>query len=123
MSFEGFRGGDSRLRMGIRRDIRMFRGRRFLRCLRADAVRSPVIRLTVTVGQPRLWHHVFDIPRFRVWYNCNGVFQDMKLWGHRVVLAGSVERLGQDRAFPWLLSPVIEEPCRGREAWSHFRHI
>src|SRR5262249_15077504 len=29
----------------------------------------------------------------------------------------------QDGAFPWLLSSVIEEPCRGREARSHFRHI
>lgn len=29
----------------------------------------------------------------------------------------------QDGAFPWLLSRVIEEPCRGRKVRSHFRHI
>jgi len=39
---------------------------------------------------------------FECGITATGVFQDMKLWGHRVVLAGSVERLGQDRAFPWL---------------------
>jgi hypothetical protein len=44
----------------------------------------------------------------------------MKLSGS---LLGSVGRLGQDGAFRWLLSPVTEEPCRGRAARSHFRHI
>ena len=93
----------------------MFRDRRFLRCLRADALISPF-------AKPRFWHHVFDIPRFRVWHKCNREFEDRSS-GDRVVLAGSVERLGRDGAFPWVLSPVIEEPCRGREARSHFRHI
>ena len=50
----------------------MFRDRRFLRCLRADA-EVHVIRLTGRHRWPSVafWHHVFDIPRFRVWYNCN----------------------------------------------------
>jgi hypothetical protein len=96
----------------------MFRDRRFLRCLRADAVRSP--RHPVDGHRwpsPRFWHHVFDIPRFRVWYKCKHESS-----GDRVgVLSGSVKRLGQDGAFPWVLS--LEEPCRGREVRSHFRHI
>jgi len=37
-----------------------------------------VIRLTVT-AKPRFWRHVFDIPRFRVWYKCNRIFEDMEL--------------------------------------------
>ena len=61
----------------------MFRDRRFLGCLRADAVRSP--RHPVdghSWAKPRFWRHVFDIPRFRLWYNCNREFE---VWG-RVVL-------------------------------------
>jgi len=56
----------------------MFRDRRFLRCLRADALISPF-------AKPRFWHHVFDIPRFRVWHKCNREFEDRSS-GDRVVL-------------------------------------
>ena len=64
----------------------MFRDRRFLRCLRADACAPMrpevhVIGLRSPFAKPRFWHHVFDIPRFRVWYKRTREFADMKLRG------------------------------------------
>jgi hypothetical protein len=41
---------------------------------RRASVRSPL-------AKPRFWHHVFDIPRFRRWYKCNRIFEDMEFWG------------------------------------------
>src|SRR6516225_1814020 len=35
-----------------------------------------VIRLTSPFAKPCFWHHVFDIPRFRVWYKCNREFEE-----------------------------------------------
>jgi len=93
----------------------MFRDRRFLRCLRADALISPF-------AKPRFWHHVFDIPRFRVWHKCNREFEDRSS-GDRVVLY-LAQWDGWVRIEPFLgfFHQSSKKLCRGREARSHFRH-
>ena len=40
-----------------------------------------VIRLTSPFAKPRFWHHVFDIPRFRVWHKCNREFEEHEALG------------------------------------------
>src|SRR5262249_26146237 len=68
--------------MGIRRDIRLFRDSRFLRFLRADAVRSPRHPVdghrwpSLAFGIMSLIFHAFDCG-----INAIGEFEDMRLWG------------------------------------------
>jgi hypothetical protein len=108
--------------MGIRRNIRLFRDSRFLRFLRADTVRGP--RHRSPLAKPRFWHHVFDIPRFRVWYKCNRDIRGHGALGDKVVLY-LPQWEGWVRMEPFLgfFHQSSNEPCPGREARSHFRHI